>query len=125
MMSGGNKFDRSDHGCGQRHRPGGLTGRRLGQTETVRSGVRVNAICPGPNDSRMIHSIAGQINPVDPGSVEQRYETSLPIGRFGTAQEVANLVLFLCSDLAGNITGAQFVTDGGRTALGGPVSAAK
>jgi enoyl-[acyl-carrier-protein] reductase (NADH) len=35
---------------------------------------------------------------------------------------VANVVLFLCSDLAGNITGAQYVVDGGRTATGGAVT---
>jgi len=109
--------------CASKHAVLGLTKTAAG--ETARSGVRVNAICPGPIDTRMIHSVAGQINPADPASVEQRYETSLPIGRFGSAQEVANLVLFLCSDLAGNITGASYVTDGGRTAVGGPVSATK
>ena len=49
----------------------------------------------------------------------------LPIGRYGTPEEVANLVLFLCSDLAGNITGAQYVVDGGRTATGGSVTSVK
>ena len=52
-----------------------------------------------------------------------RYQAALPIGRYGTAEEVANVVLFLCSDLAGNITGAQYVVDGGRTATGGSVTA--
>ena len=108
--------------CASKHAVLGLTKTAAG--ETARAGVRVNAICPGPIDTRMIHSLEGQINPADPASVEQRYQASLPIGRYGTAQEVANLVLFLCSDLAGNITGGQYVTDGGRTAVGGPVSAA-
>jgi NAD(P)-dependent dehydrogenase (short-subunit alcohol dehydrogenase family) len=86
--------------------------------------VRVNAVCPGPIDTRMIHAIEGQINPSDPASVAQRYQAGLPIGRYGTAEEVANLVLFLCSDLASNITGAQYVVDGGRTAAGGAITAA-
>ena len=100
----------------------GLTKAAAG--EVARRGVRVNAVCPGPIDTRMIHSLESQLNPSDPGSVGDRYQASLPIGRYGTAEEVANVVLFLCSDLAGNVTGAQYVVDGGRTATGGSVSAA-
>ena len=37
-------------------------------------------------------------------------------------EEVANVVQFLCSDLAGNVTGAHYVVDGGRTATGGAVT---
>lgn len=108
--------------CASKHAVLGLTKTAAG--ETARDGVRVNAVCPGPIDTRMIHSLEGQINPLDPGSVESRYRASLPIGRYGTADEVANVVLFLCSDLSANVTGAQYVVDGGRTAVGGPVSAA-
>jgi NAD(P)-dependent dehydrogenase (short-subunit alcohol dehydrogenase family) len=64
----------------------------------------------------MVHDIARQVSPNNPESVEARYAGSIPLRRYGTAQEVANLVLFLCSDLAGNITGAQYVVDGGRSA---------
>ena len=98
----------------------GLT--KTASGEVARSGIRVNAICPGPIDTRMIHSLESQINPADPASIATRYQASLPIGRYGTPEEVANLVLFLCSDLAGNITGAQYVVDGGRTATGGSVT---
>ena len=99
----------------------GLTKAAAG--EVARSGVRVNAVCPGPIDTRMIHSLESQLNPADPASVAARYQASLPIGRYGTAEEVANVVLFLCSDLASNVTGAQYVVDGGRTAIGGSVTA--
>jgi NAD(P)-dependent dehydrogenase (short-subunit alcohol dehydrogenase family) len=98
----------------------GLTKTAAG--EVARSGVRVNAVCPGPIDTRMIHSLETMLNPTDPGSVGDRYQSNIPIGRYGTPEEVANLVLFLCSDLAGNITGAQYVVDGGRTATGGAVT---
>jgi NAD(P)-dependent dehydrogenase (short-subunit alcohol dehydrogenase family) len=91
----------------------GLT--KTASGEVARNGVRINAVCPGPIDTRMIHSIEGQINPSDPGFVGSRYQASIPLGRYGTPEEVANVVLFLCSDLAGNITGAQYVVDGGRT----------
>ena len=98
----------------------GLTKTAAG--EVARSGVRVNAVCPGPIDTRMIHSLENMLNPADPGSVGDRYQSNIPLGRYGTPEEVANLVLFLCSDLAGNITGAQYVVDGGRTATGGAVT---
>src|SRR5215813_11709902 len=98
----------------------GLTKTAAG--EVARSGVRVNAVCPGPIDTRMIHSLEQMLNPTDPGSVSERYRSNIPIGRYGTPEEVANLVLFLCSDLASNITGAQYVVDGGRTATGGAVT---
>ena len=79
-------------------------------------GIRVNAVCPGPIDTRMIHEIERQVSPNNPGAVEERYSAGIPLRRYGTAEEVANLVLFLASDLASNITGAQYVVDGGRTA---------
>jgi len=79
-------------------------------------GIRVNAVCPGPIDTRMIRDIEKQVSPNNPGSVEERYSSGIPLRRYGTAEEVANIVLFLCSDLASNVTGAQYVVDGGRTA---------
>ena len=100
----------------------GLTKAAAG--EVARSGVRVNAVCPGPIDTRMIHALESQLNPANPASVGDRYQASLPLGRYGTAEEVANVVMFLCSDLASNVTGAQYVIDGGRTATGGSVTAA-
>ena len=98
----------------------GLTKTAAG--EVARSGVRVNAVCPGPIDTRMIHSLESMLSPDDPGSVGARYQANIPIGRYGTAEEVANLVLFLSSDLASNIAGAQYVVDGGRSATGGAVT---
>lgn len=79
-------------------------------------GIRVNAVCPGPIDTRMIRDIAKQVSPNNPDGVEERYSAGIPLRRYGTAEEVANIVLFLCSDLASNVTGAQYVVDGGRTA---------
>ena len=70
----------------------------------------------------MVRDIAKQVSPNDPEGVEERYAASIPLRRYGTAEEVANLVLFLCSDLAGNVTGAQYVADGGRTAAPAGVS---
>ena len=87
--------------------------------EVARQGIRINAVCPGPVDTRMIHSIESMINPADAAAVNARYQASIPMGRYATVDEIANTVLFLCSDLASGITGAQYVVDGGRTATGG------
>jgi NAD(P)-dependent dehydrogenase (short-subunit alcohol dehydrogenase family) len=98
----------------------GLTKTAAG--EVARQGVRVNAVCPGPVDTRMIHSLEKMLNPDDPESVNRRYQGAIPSGRYTTPEEIANVVLFLSSDLASNITGAQYVVDGGRTATGGAVT---
>jgi NAD(P)-dependent dehydrogenase (short-subunit alcohol dehydrogenase family) len=100
----------------------GLTKTAAG--EVARSGVRVNAVCPGPVDTRMIHSLEQMINPGDPAMVGRRYQSAIPMGRYVTPDEIAATVLFLCSDLAAAITGAQYVVDGGRTATGGAVTQA-
>jgi len=100
----------------------GLTKTAAG--EVARQGVRVNAVCPGPVDTRMIHSLEAQLNPADPASVGRRYQSAIPLGRYVTPDEIANTVLFLCSDLASAITGAQYVVDGARTAIGGAVTQA-
>ncbi len=97
----------------------GLTKTAAG--EVARHGIRVNAVCPGPVDTRMIHSLEAQLNPADPAAVGRRYQQAIPLGRYVTTEEIANTVMFLCSDLAGAITGAQYVVDGGRTATGGAV----
>jgi NAD(P)-dependent dehydrogenase (short-subunit alcohol dehydrogenase family) len=83
----------------------GLTKTAAG--EVARQDIRVNAVCPGPVDTRMIHSLEAQLNPADPASVSRRYQSAIPIGRYVTPDEIANTVLFLCSDLASAITGAR------------------
>lgn len=98
----------------------GLTKAAAG--EVARNGVRVNAVCPGPINTDMIHRIEEQVDPADPAAVGRRYQAGLPSGRYGTSEEVAAVVLFLCSDLASNVSGAQYVVDGGRTAVGGSLN---
>lgn len=98
----------------------GLT--KVAAGEVARDGVRVNAVCPGPIDTRMIHSLEHQIDAADPAAVGRRYQSAIPAGRYGTAEEIANVVLFLCSEEAAYVSGAQWVVDGARTAVGGAVT---
>lgn len=90
--------------------------------EVAGYGVRVNAVCPGPVETRMIQSVTEQVSPGDAAGAAQRYKGAIPIGRFATAEEIANMVHFLSSDLASSITGAHFAVDGGRTATAGAVT---
>ena len=98
----------------------GLTKAAAG--EVARDGVRVNAVCPGPVETRMMRSLESQLDPAHPEAIGQRYRAGIPSGRYTTPEEIANVVLFLCSELAANVTGAQWVVDGGRTAVGGAVT---
>ena len=97
-----------------KHAVMGLT--KVAAGEVSPKGIRVNAVCPGPIDTRMVQDLAKQVSPDDPGAVERGYSQAIPLGRYGTAVEVANVVMFLLSDLAGNVTGAQYPVDGGRSA---------
>ena len=95
----------------------GLT--RTASADVARFGLRVNAVCPGPVETRMMRSLEQLRNPDDPESVIAANRAAIPSGRYATPEEVANLVIYLCSDLAGSITGSHMVIDGGRTASAG------
>ena len=106
--------------CASKHAVIGLT--KVASGEVARAGVRVNCICPGPVDTRMIASVTAQINPANPAEAKAKYEAGLPSGRYTKPEEIADAVLFLTSDHSKNVTGTQFVIDGGRTATGGAVT---
>jgi len=76
-------------------------------------GIRCNCVCPGAIDTPLLQRAYGI-----PGFVEQTC-AAIPMGRFGRPEEMANVVLFLASDLASYVTGAAFVADGGLTAQTG------
>jgi NAD(P)-dependent dehydrogenase (short-subunit alcohol dehydrogenase family) len=75
--------------------------------EVAREGVRVNAVAPGLIETD-IHGSAGE-----PGRVA-RLASSVPLGRGGSADEVAHAILFLLSDEASYITGTVLRVGGGR-----------
>ena len=84
--------------------------------ELAESGIRVNAIAPGPIDNRMIRALEEQLSPDDPDAVRADITESVPLRRYGTNEEVAKLALFLGSDESSFSTGAIFMIDGGFTA---------
>jgi len=84
--------------------------------ELAESGVRVNAIAPGPIDNRMIHSLEDQLSPDDPAAMEAAMKELIPMKRYGLNSEVANMALFLASDESSHSSGSVFTLDGGYTA---------
>jgi NAD(P)-dependent dehydrogenase (short-subunit alcohol dehydrogenase family) len=81
--------------------------RELG-VEFARRGVRVNALCPGPVDTPLLRELFAK----DPERAARRL-VHVPMGRFGTAEEIANGVLFLASDESSFMTASTFLVDGG------------
>lgn len=84
--------------------------------ELAASNIRVNAIGPGPIDNRMMRSLETQFNTEDPAAAHEFVLSKVPMGRYGTNEEVANLALFLASDESTYCTGGIHMIDGGFTA---------
>ena len=74
-------------------------------------GVRVNAVCPGVVRTPMVERVTA----ARPG-LEERWLAAEPVGRFGTPEEVAAAVVWLCSDAASFVTGVALPVDGGWVA---------
>jgi NAD(P)-dependent dehydrogenase (short-subunit alcohol dehydrogenase family) len=90
----------------------GLT--KAAALENARSGIRVNAVCPAAVETAMADRLFGA------PKIHEQAVRSHPIGRFGTTREIAQAVLWMCSDRASFMTGQSLVLDGGF--LAGPTS---
>jgi NAD(P)-dependent dehydrogenase (short-subunit alcohol dehydrogenase family) len=102
-LPGGTAYVASKHGVA------GLT--KSAALEYAKSGIRINAVCPGFIRTAMVERV------IDGGSIsEDAMVAAEPIGRIGKPEEIANVVLFLCSDDASFVTGLPMPVDGGYVA---------
>ena len=84
--------------------------------ECTNTGVRVNCVCPGMIESRMLSTILqGRSSGNAPPPVD-KIADRIPARRLGLASEVASIVAFLASDEASYVSGSAYTVDGGRTA---------
>jgi NAD(P)-dependent dehydrogenase (short-subunit alcohol dehydrogenase family) len=86
----------------------GLT--RAAALDYAAQNTRINAVCPGYIDTPMMARFTG-------GTAEGRARaiSEEPIGRMGRPEEIANAVLWLCSDASGFVIGSAMIVDGGQT----------
>ena len=78
--------------------------------ELAAEGITVNGISPGPFGTEMNRPV------MDDPKANAQFLAALPVGRWGKVEEIGALACYLCSDMAGFITGTDIVIDGGWTA---------
>ena len=78
----------------------------------ARTGIRINCVCPGPIRTSLYDRVVAAIPGVEEATLERN-----PMGRIGEPEEVAEAVVWLCSDAASYITGVPLPVDGGLAAI--------
>ena len=88
--------------------------------DLAKHGIRANAISPGSVETPLLEAAVDQAAQLFNRTKEEQWQvwhSQYPTQRFTSPLEIVELALFLCSERATNITGANFVIDGGLTAL--------
>ncbi|WP_209329042.1 SDR family NAD(P)-dependent oxidoreductase [Lunatimonas salinarum] len=78
--------------------------------------IRVNTIHPSPVDNRMMRSLEEGFAPGQGIAAKENFTKMIPLGRYASNEDIAQLALFLASDRSSFITGATYVVDGGMKA---------
>ena len=86
-------------------------------TDYVHDGIRCNSIAPGRVHTPFVDAFLEKNYPDNRDEMFQKLSKTQPIGRMGDADEIANLVLYLSSDVSAFITGSNFAIDGGFATL--------
>ena len=89
---------------------------RTAAMESAADNIRVNCVLPGPTETQMMRSIEANRSPDAPDKAREQVIAGLPMKRYGTPEEVANLILFLASDESSICTGGVYTADGGLSA---------
>jgi NAD(P)-dependent dehydrogenase (short-subunit alcohol dehydrogenase family) len=90
---------------------------RTAAMEGAPHSIRVNVVLPGPTDTEMVRRIEESRSPGAPEKTRAALLAQLPLRRYGTAEEVAQVIAFLASDAASISTGGVFAADGGLSAI--------
>lgn len=88
---------------------------RCAAHECAQYNIRVNTVNPGAVETRMMRSIEDGFAPGAGESFKEQINLATPMGRYASAEEVANMMLFLASDQASYCTGGVYMVDGGNS----------
>jgi NAD(P)-dependent dehydrogenase (short-subunit alcohol dehydrogenase family) len=89
---------------------------RTAALEGAEHKIRVNTVNPAPIETRMMRSLEEGFAPGAAAHAKERIAATVPLQRYGTPAEVANLMLFLASDESRYCTGGVYMVDGGTSA---------